>query len=71
MVKCNLSTIMGRHKLKIADVARDTGLHRNTVSLLYKEEANRVELDAIEKLCRYFNCSISDLFELVDDEPAQ
>ena len=71
MVKCNLSTIMGRHKLKIADVARDTGLHRNTVSLLYKEEANRVELDAIEKLCRYFNCSISDLFEIVDDEPSQ
>jgi putative transcriptional regulator len=38
--------------------------------LLYKETAQRIELDAMEKLCRLFNCQISDLFELVDDQPA-
>jgi len=47
MIKCHLSRLMGERKLKIADVARETGLHRNTVTLLYDETAARVELDAI------------------------
>ena len=33
MIKCHLSRLMGERKLKIADVARETGLHRNTVTL--------------------------------------
>jgi putative transcriptional regulator len=57
---------MGKKKIKIADLARETGLHRNTITLLYKEEAVRVELDAMEKLCSYFNCEVGDLFEFVD-----
>ncbi len=54
---------MGEKKLKIADLARETGLNRNTVTLLYKETATRVELDTIEKLCEYFDCKVEDLFE--------
>ena len=62
MIKCNLSKLMGEKKLKIADVARHTGLHRNTITLLYDETAMRVELDAIEKLCELFECEVGDLF---------
>ena len=65
MIKCHLSRLMGERKLKIADVARETGLHRNTVTLLYDETAARIELDAIERLCTFFGVSIGDLFELV------
>ena len=61
---------MGERKLKVSDVARDTDLHRNTITLLYQETATRVDLEAIEKLCRYFNVPVGDLFELID-EPAQ
>jgi putative transcriptional regulator len=67
MIKCHLSKIMGEHKTNIADVARETGLHRNTISLLYKETATRVDLDAIEKLCKLFDCQIADLFEIIPD----
>ena len=69
MIKCHLSEVMGKKKLKISDLARETGLHRNTITLLYKEEATRVELDAMEKLCIYFDCSVGELFEYVPDEP--
>ena len=58
---------MGERKLKISDVARDTGLHRNTVTLLYQETATRVDLEAIEALCKYFNVKVGELFELIDD----
>jgi putative transcriptional regulator len=54
---------MGERKLKIADVARETGLHRNTVTLLYDETAARVDLDAIDRLCRFFEIGVGDLLE--------
>ncbi len=63
MIRCHLSRLMGEQKMNIADVARETGLHRNTVTLLYKETATRVDLDAIDRLCQLFKCSVEDLFE--------
>lgn len=63
MIKCNLSRLMGERKLRIADVARDTGLHRNTITLLYDERAIRIDLDVVDKLCTYFEVSVGDLFE--------
>lgn len=68
MIKCHLSRLMGERKLKIVDVARDTGLHRNTVTLLYNETAARVEMEAIDKLCRFFGITVGELFERLPDE---
>lgn len=66
MIRCHLSTLMGRDKVKIVDVARRTGLNRSTITALYQETAQRVDLDAIDRLCRLFNCTVGDLFERVE-----
>lgn len=66
VIKCHLSRLMGEQKLKVIDVARETGLNRNTVTLLYKETATRVDLEAIDKLCDYFNCEVGELLERVE-----
>ena len=66
MIKCHLSRLMGERKLKISDIARDTGLHRNTITLLYQETANRVDLETLDVLCKYFNVGVADLLECVD-----
>lgn len=68
MIRCHLSTLMGREKLRIADVSRRTGLNRSTVAALYRETATRVELPAIDRLCRLFGCEVGELLEFVDDE---
>ena len=67
MIKCHLSKLMGERKLKISDVARDTGLHRNTITLLYQETATRVDIEAINLLCRYFEVPVGELFEWRED----
>ena len=67
MIKCHLSRMMGEHKMKIADVARETGLHRNTVTLLYNETATRVDMESIDNLCKLFQCNVGDLFEFIPD----
>lgn len=68
MIRCHLSRLMGERKLKISDVARDTGLHLNTITLLYQETAARFDVDAIDKLCQYFDISVAQLFEYVSEK---
>lgn len=67
MIKCHLSRIMGERRIKIAELARATGLNRNTITLLYHDKAKRIDLDALEKICRYLECDISDLLELTEN----
>lgn len=67
MIKCYLSRLMGERKMKIVDVARETGLHRNTITLLYNETATRLDIDAIDRLCKLFDCKVGDLFEFRPD----
>jgi putative transcriptional regulator len=68
MIKCNLSRLMGEQKLKISELSRDTGINRGTLTRLYQETAERVELDVLDKLCIYLNCEIGDLLQHIDDQ---
>jgi putative transcriptional regulator len=46
-------------------MVRETGLHRNTVTLLYDETAVRIDLDALERLCRLFGVGVGELLDVV------
>ena len=63
MIKCNLSKLMGEHKVNIQEVHETTGLNRNTISNLYHEKSKQVHFDTIDKLCSFFDCRVGDLFE--------
>jgi len=67
MIRCHLSKLMGEKKVKIIDVARDTGISRNMISSLYYENAKRIDLEALDVLCKYFECQPDTLFEHVSD----
>ncbi|WP_028881686.1 helix-turn-helix domain-containing protein [Teredinibacter turnerae] len=66
MIKCHLAKLMGEKKYKIIDVARATGLNRSTITLLYKESAQKVDLETIDKLCDLFGCQVGELLEKVE-----
>lgn len=70
MIKCNLSKLMGIHKMSIQDVHEKTGLNRNTISNLYHEKAGRIDFETMNKLCTFFNCQAGpgDLFEYIPDK---
>lgn len=70
MIQCHLARLMGEHKMRIADVARETGLSRNTLTLLYRETAKKVDLEAIDKLCGFFSCEVADLLQHTDNGQA-
>ena len=58
-----LSRLLGEHKKKISDVTRDTGINRGTLTRMYYEDAERVDLEVLDILCQYFGCSIQELLE--------
>lgn len=68
MIKCHFSRILGEKKLKVAEVARETGINKNTLHRLYNETATRVELDVIETLCTYLDVEIGELLEIQDTD---
>lgn len=63
MIRCHLARLMGERKMRISDVMRETDLSRTTVTLLYKETALKVDLEALDKLCSLFNCELNQLLE--------
>jgi len=68
MIRCHLSTLMGRDKLRISDVSRLAGLNRSTVTSLYNGTVTRVDVAAIDALCNLLRCSVGELFEHVPDK---
>ena len=60
-VNCTLSTLMGRERFSIQEVHDKTNLSRTTISNLYNNRATRIDYITIEKLCKLFNCDVSEL----------
>lgn len=67
MIKCHLSRLMGERRCKIADVTRETGINRGTLTRIYHEQAQRIELAVLDKLCRYFQCQVADIYEFYEE----
>jgi len=67
MIKCNLSRIMGEKKLKISDVSRDTGINRGTLTRLYQETTERIDLEVMDQLCAYLDCEVGELLERINN----
>jgi putative transcriptional regulator len=68
VIQCHLGRLMARDGLRVAEVARASGLNRSTVTSLAVGRATRVELPHVEALCRLLNCGVGDLFEYIADD---
>ena len=47
-------------------VMRDTGISRNALTRIYREDVDRLDLDILEKLCRYLEVDVADMLEITD-----
>ena len=62
-MRIHFARLLGEHKKKITDVARDTGINRGTLTRLYHETAERVDLEVLQQLCDYFDCEVDTLLQ--------
>jgi len=64
-IKIHLSKLLGERKLRASDVARKTGINKNTLSTLYNEKVSGIKFDTLEKLCKFLDCEVGKLMEYV------
>ncbi|HEY9824782.1 MAG TPA: helix-turn-helix transcriptional regulator [Stenomitos sp.] len=65
-LRCKLRILMAAEDPPItqAQLAKEILAGPNTINKLYNNTFKRIDAETVEKICHYFNCDISDLFEL-------
>lgn len=61
MIQIKLSRILGELRISQAELSRQTGIRKNTISNYYNEATERIDLDHFDKICEVLNCDINDL----------
>ncbi|WP_180135650.1 helix-turn-helix transcriptional regulator [Acinetobacter sp. YH12070] len=64
MIVCNLPVLLAERRIKVADVARETGMSKTTLHKLYNGQSTRIDFETIEKLCLLLNVDVGDLLKL-------
>jgi len=67
MINSNLSTLMGSRRLKVIDVAREIDVNRSSIDLLYNNEAKRIDLETLDKLCKFFDCTPNEILNFTNE----
>jgi len=67
---CRLAFLMLEKDTKLSQrqLSRELDISLGTINKLYNGRpfTGRVDSEVVEKICNYFQCDISDLFELVE-----
>ena len=67
MIIVKLYDLVWRLKVRGYQIAEATGLSTATISKLMQGENIDVKLSTINKLCKFFNCNLSDIIEYLPD----
>ena len=54
-------------RISLSEISEATGIHISTLSRLANHRSTDTTTPNLEKLCRYFKCSVAQLVEFVDD----
>ena len=63
MIKIHLSRILGEKRWTQADLSRRTGIRPTTISEIYNEIIERINIDHLDLICEALDCEVSDLIE--------
>jgi putative transcriptional regulator len=67
-VKSRLHILMGEKKIRsINQLSKDTGITRRTLTRIYNDEAEQIDLKTLTTLCVFFNCLPGDLLTLEEE----
>ena len=67
MLKNNVSTMIGKRRMTIAESAKLAGVRYNTIHKLYNDKTKGVEFSTLDKLCYALDCTPNDLFKYIPD----
>ncbi|MEK4008365.1 helix-turn-helix domain-containing protein [Paenibacillus sp. FSL H3-0333] len=68
MIKIKVAELLGKHKMSRKDLAEAIGMRQATVGLLYNEEIKRIDIEWLDKICKYFDCNLTDIIDYYPDD---
>lgn len=68
MIKLNLPVLFAQRGIRVADVDRLTDISRSTLYRLYNDDVVKIDLEAVDKLCKLLDCTPGDIILYVEDE---
>ena len=68
MIKIHLSRKLGEKRMSQAELARQTGIRPSTISDIYNEMTERLNIEYLDRICEYLDCSITDLIEYIPNK---
>lgn len=63
-MKNNMRVILAKKRLKVADVARETGLSKSTLTALYYERSKNLTFETLQKVADFLEVTIDDLLKV-------
>lgn len=66
MIRVKLNTLAQKLGKSIVEIAKETGLNRNTVTALYHNKVDGIKFETIEKICSTYGVTLEDLVEFSD-----
>jgi putative transcriptional regulator len=71
MIKIHLSRLLGEKRWTQADLSRKTGIRPNTISEIYNELIERINIDQLDIICEVLDCDISDILEYIPNKKSR
>lgn len=68
MIKIHLSKLLGIKRWTQADLARVTGIRPATISEMYHELIERINVDHLDKICEALECNVEDILEHIPNK---
>ena len=68
MIQNNFSVIIAKKRLKISTIHRATGISRTTLTKLYYDDIHIINLEVIDKLCKFLDCKLEDIFTYQEED---
>jgi putative transcriptional regulator len=67
MIKSNLKALMEQHNISQRQLSIKTGIRPQTLKNMTTGEIKQIPVEAVDSICKLFDCKLSDIFEYEKD----
>lgn len=59
--------LMAKKRINVSELHRETGVSRTLLTLMHKNDVSRVDIESLNTLCEFFECTVHDLLTYEKD----
>ncbi len=65
MIQNRLSAVMGEQRINISELSQRAGISYGALHKLYHDKSTGIDFSTLERLCRFLDVKVGDLFVYV------